>query len=246
MKCPGQDSRYWEPGAIFEAKCPQCGHLVEFFKDESKRNCRHCGYKFINPKMDFGCASYCKYAEQCLGDLPPELIAQRDDLLKDRVALEMKRYFGRDFKRIAHATKVARYAEQIVKAERGDPAVVLAVAYLHDIGIKEAERKYNSTAARYQEEEGPPIALEILTRLGARAELITEACDIIGHHHHPRENETVNFKCLYDADLIVNLEESHHEQPVTAERLSKMIERNFFTERGRSLAREVFGSGERK
>jgi hypothetical protein len=49
--------------------------------------------------MDFGCASYCKYAEQCLGELPPELLAQRDDLLKDRVAVEMKRYFGRNFRR---------------------------------------------------------------------------------------------------------------------------------------------------
>jgi hypothetical protein len=242
MKCPGQDSRYWESGAIFEAKCPQCGHLVEFFKDESKRKCRQCGHKFINPKMDFGCASYCKYAEQCLGDLPPELIAQRDDLLKDRVALEMKRTFGRDFKRIAHATKVARYAEQIVKAEGGDPAVVLAAAYLHDIGINEAEHKYNSSAARYQEEEGPPIAREILTKLGARADLIAEVCDIISHHHHPKDVETINFKCLYDADLIVNLEENRQEQPITQERLAKMMEKNFFTERGKELVRAVFAA----
>jgi HD superfamily phosphohydrolase YqeK len=241
MKCPGQDSRYWESGAIFEAKCPQCGHLVEFFKDETKRTCRHCGHKFVNPKMDFGCASYCKYAEQCLGDLPPELIARRDDLLKDRVALEMKRTFGRDFRRIAHATKVARYAERIVKAERGDPAVVLAAAYLHDIGIKEAERKYNSSAARYQEEEGPPIAREILAKLGARADLIAEVCDIISHHHHPRDGDTLNFQCLYDADLIVNLEENHREQPIAQERLATMIEKNFFTEAGRRLAQEVLG-----
>jgi HD superfamily phosphohydrolase YqeK len=192
--------------------------------------------------MDFGCASYCKYAEQCLGDLPPELIAQRDDLLKDRVALEMKRTFGRDFRRIANATKVARYAEQIVKAEGGDPAVVLTAAYLHDIGIKEAERKYNSSAARYQEEEGPPIAREILTKLGARADLIAEVCDIISHHHHPRDVETVNFKCLYDADLIVNLEENRQEQPIAPERLAKMIEGNFFTERGKELARTVFAA----
>jgi hypothetical protein len=237
MKCPGQDSRYWEAGAIFEAQCPECGHMVEFFKDESKRKCKHCGHKFVNPKMDFGCASYCRYAEQCLGDLPPELVAQRDDLLKDRVALEMKRTFGRDFKRIAHAVKVARYAEEIVKAERGNPAVVLSAAFLHDIGIKEAERKFNSTAARYQEEEGPPIAREILTRLGARPELIEEVCDIIGHHHHPRDPETVNYKCLYDADLIVNIEENRKEQPVAPEQLAKTIEKSFFTETGRELAR---------
>ena len=35
MKCPGQDSRYWKPGAIFEALCPECGAGVEFFKDDN-------------------------------------------------------------------------------------------------------------------------------------------------------------------------------------------------------------------
>ncbi len=239
MKCPGQDSRYWESGAIFEVECPQCGHPVEFFKDESSRKCKKCGNKFVNPKMDFGCASYCKFASQCLGDLPPELMAKRDDLLKDRVALEMKRYFKQDFKRIGHATKVARYAEQIVKAERGDPAVVLAAAYLHDIGIKEAERKYNSTAARYQEEEGPPIAREILEGLGARAELIEEVCDIIAHHHHPRDDETVNYKCLYDADLIVNIEENQKEKQSEPQRIAALIEKSFFTETGKSLAEDA-------
>jgi|GEM_PF-6526355 len=36
MKCPGQDSRYWKPGAIFGAKCPECGGEVEFFKDDTR------------------------------------------------------------------------------------------------------------------------------------------------------------------------------------------------------------------
>lgn len=242
MKCPGQDSRYWEPGAIFEAQCPECGQEVEFFKDESTRKCRKCGHKFVNPKMDFGCASYCKFASQCLGDLPPELMARREDLLRDRVAIEMKKYFKQDFKRIGHATRVARYAEQIVKAERGDPAIVISAAYLHDIGIKEAERKHRSTAARYQEEEGPPIAREILERLGARAELIEEVCDIIAHHHHPRDEETLNFKCLYDADLIVNLEENGKENPPEPDKVSRIIEKSFLTETGKSLAREALGA----
>jgi hypothetical protein len=43
---------------------------VEFFKDESTRKCKNCGHGIINPKMDFGCAAYCKFAEQCLGELP--------------------------------------------------------------------------------------------------------------------------------------------------------------------------------
>ena len=34
MKCPGQDSQYWKPGAVFDVKCPECGNEVEFFKDD--------------------------------------------------------------------------------------------------------------------------------------------------------------------------------------------------------------------
>jgi HD superfamily phosphohydrolase YqeK len=246
MKCPGQDSRYWKPGAIFETRCPKCGSEVEFFKDDTTRLCKACGYRFLNPAMDFGCASYCQYADQCIGNLPSELIAQKEDLLKDRVAIEMKRYFKNDFKRIGHASRVARYAERIGKEERGNLAVILTAAYLHDIGIKESERKYQSTAARYQEEEGPPVAREILERLGAKQEFVDEVCDIIGHHHHPRPEETVNFKCLYDADLITNLEETHKEEPMASDRIARIVEKSFLTESGKDLAVEVLRGGDEK
>jgi HD superfamily phosphodiesterase len=234
--------RYWGPDAIFETTCPACGSSMEFFKDESSRTCKKCGRKVINPKIDFGCASYCQYASQCLGELPPELLSRRKDLLKDRVAVEMKRYFGHDFKRIGHASKVARYAEQLVKEEKGDMAVVLIAGYLHDIGIKEAERKYGSNEARYQEQEGPPVARDMLTRLGATPELIDEVCDIIGHHHHPRAEETVNFKILYDADLIVNLEEKHRESPLDPDKLSDIIATSFLTVSGVKLAQKFFSA----
>lgn len=239
MKCPGQDSRYWKPGAIFDTRCPRCGYEVEFFKDDTTRLCKKCGHRFLNPSMDFGCASYCQYAEQCIGNLPPELIAQKEDLLKDRVAVEMKRYFRNDFKRIGHASRVARYAEKIGKAEGGNLAVVLLSAYLHDIGIKEAERKYQSTAAKYQEEEGPPIAREILTRLGAPEGLIEEVCDIVGHHHHPRPEDGVNFRCVYDADVIANLEEEHKDHPVDSEKMKALIERAFLSKSGGELASRI-------
>lgn len=239
MKCPGQDSRYWKPGAIFEAKCPECGHLVEFFKDDTTRKCEGCGHRFVNPNMDFGCASYCEYAEQCLGTLPEELLAQKEDLLKDRVAIEMKRYFKTDFKRIGHAGRVARYAERIGKQEGGNLAVILSAAYLHDIGILEAERKYGSTAPKHQEKEGPPIARAIMEKLKTKAEMVEEVCDIVGHHHHPRSDETTNFKVVYDSDLIVNMEENQKEAPNDPDRFLRIIENSFLTEAGREAARQV-------
>jgi HD superfamily phosphodiesterase len=189
--------------------------------------------------MDFGCAAYCQYAEQCIGNLPPELLAQKESLFKDRVAIEMKKYFGKDFKRIGHASRVARYAHAIANKEGGDIAVILAAAYLHDIGIHEAEKKFQSTAAQYQEQEGPPIARQIMEKLGAKQSMIDEVCDIIGHHHHPRDTETLNFKILYDSDSIVNLEEQNKEKPISSERLTQIINNKFFTEQGRNEAKKV-------
>jgi putative nucleotidyltransferase with HDIG domain len=240
MQCPGQDSRYWEEAAIFEVKCPKCGNGLEFFKDDSTRVCPSCGNRMMNPKIDFGCAAYCPHASQCLGSLPDEMKSSPEQILKDRVAVEMKRYFGTDFKRIKHAAQVAHYAEKINRYEQADPAVVLISAYLHDIGIKQAEEKFNSSAPKYQHQEGPPVARDILTRLEADPKLIDEVCDIIGHHHFPRKEESANFKVLCDADLIVNIEEEHKKSPKNREHLEKIIKKSFLTSAGSKIASEVF------
>jgi HD superfamily phosphodiesterase len=171
--------------------------------------------------------------------LPPELLAQKDDLLKDRVAIEMKRYFKRDFYRIGHATRVARYAERIGKSEKGNMAVILSAAYLHDIGILEAVKKYGNTTPEQHEKEGPLIAKTILQNLGAKQELINEVCDIIAHHHHPGADESLNFKIVYDADQIENLDEKQKQNPMDTKQLQDIIEQSFLTASGREIARDV-------
>lgn len=227
MKCPGQDSRYWEPGAIFEADCPHCGRPVEFFKDESSRRCRGCGAKVLNPRMDFGCAAYCRYAEQCLGELSPALAAQRENLLKDRVAVEMKRTFKQDFRRIGRAVRVARFAERIALEEKGDPAVVLSAAYLHDIGGSE--------------EKTPSLAREILAGLGARADLTQAVVEIVGRVHRPGETESINLKCVRDAILLVGLEEIVKEDPSDAS--CERVVQDLLTGAGRRFARDMTTGG---
>ena len=239
MQCPGQDSRYWSGEDVFETSCPKCGHSVEFFKDDSQQKCRQCGHRILNPKIDFGCASYCSFADQCLGSMPPELLAKRNDLFKDKLAIAMRKYFGTDSRRIKHAEDVAGHAEEIGRMEQGNMAVIMAAAYLHDIGIKEAERKFQSSAAKYQHSEGPPVAREFLMELKAESDLIDEVCDIIGHHHTPRDEETTNFKVIYDADLIVNLDEKYRETSPSGETLEKILNKSFLTESGRRVAKKA-------
>jgi hypothetical protein len=236
MKCPGQDTQYWKPGAIFEADCPKCGRKVEFFKDDTSRKCGHCGHRFVNPNMDFGCAAYCQFAEQCIGDLPPELLARKEDLLKDRVAIEMKRYFKTDFAGIGHATRVARHAERIGKREKGNLAVILSAAYLHAIAIPEAEKIYGSPTRGHQEIEGLSVVKSILIKLGAKEELIAEVCNIISQLHHPETPANIDLKVLYDSDLLEELDAKQKEHPMDPQQLEALIDESFMTDSGREMA----------
>ena len=225
MKCPGQDTRYWHADAAFETECPQCGHLVEFFKDESTRRCGKCGTRIVNPRMDFGCASYCRFAEQCLGDLPPELMAKREDLLKDRAAIEMKRRLGRDFRRIAHTVKAARYAERIAGIENGDPAVVLLAAYLHDI---EKDKSAAVSTAR-----------DILSNLGARKDLVDEVCGLIASLAAPGGEKALNSQCFHDACHMAQFEQEWKEGRVSREDADRWIADNLLTQAGVDAARDL-------
>src|SRR3989338_7384373 len=144
----------------------------------------------------------------------------------------MEWYFGRDAKRIDHARRVLGFAEKILDKETGDRAVIEAAAILHDIGIHAAERKHGSPAGKYQEIEGPPIAANILDRIAFPADKIAEILELIAHHHSPGKVDTLNFKILYDADWLVNLNDEH--DVTDKERLKKTIEKIFLTPTGRS------------
>ncbi|MEN8190146.1 MAG: phosphohydrolase [Thermodesulfobacteriota bacterium] len=133
MQCPGQDNRYWDGEAVFEAPCPHCGNVLEFFKDDSQRSCRQCGNKVLNPKMDFGCATYCPYADQCLGDMPPEVLEGRGDLFRDRLALSVRKRLHTTPEQYKLAEKRSEYGEQICKEEQGNMPVAVASALLKDL-----------------------------------------------------------------------------------------------------------------
>jgi len=64
--CPGQDKRHWTKDDIYDVTCPACGAAVEFFKTDSIRKCGKCGYQFMNPKLNMGCAEWCPAAKECL------------------------------------------------------------------------------------------------------------------------------------------------------------------------------------
>jgi len=74
--------RYWKPEDIFMAACPFCQGEIEFWKDEPVRVCPSCRKEVRNPKLDLGCADWCKHAEECLAPAPEEKRSDESDQSK--------------------------------------------------------------------------------------------------------------------------------------------------------------------
>jgi len=240
MKCPGQDMQYWDSDAIFEVRCPECEQQVEFYKDDTTRKCGHCGHRFVNPKMDFGCAAYCKYAEQCLGTLPDEFIGSQDNLLKDKVAVEIKRFYKTDFKQISRVSRIAHHAEKIGKEEGSNLGIVLCAAYLNDIGTGLAEEQYNSDDPLIIKQQSLEVATDILTRLGATEQVLDEVCRLIKIHNTDDASNVHESMVLSDAQRTALLEEENKINPLTPETVEDHLEHTFQTSSGRKNARRLF------
>ncbi|MCP4481696.1 MAG: HD domain-containing protein [bacterium] len=151
---------------------------------------------------------------------------------------ELENYFGNDLKRINHAMKVLNFAKAIMQKEGGDSHIIVPSAILHDIGIKECERKYNSVAGELQEKESPLVALEILRKIAYPDSYISEIIEIISHHHSIGMVKTLNFQVLFEADWLVNLGEDYKD--VNRIQKETMINNNFQTKAGMHLVKILY------
>jgi thymidylate synthase len=155
--------------------------------------------------------------------LPPELIAEKEELFKDRIAIEVKKYLGSNFKKISRALKIARYVEQIIKDEIANSGVLLSAAYLHEAGENDLESQAS--------------AREILTKLGAKEGMIEEVCNLIHDIQNANYNKSINHKILHDARLLTELEDKTKDGLVNKE-IGFQIESDLFTEGAKKLARK--------
>lgn len=161
--------------------------------------------------------------------------------IKQVVVEKMKDVFGSDQRRINHALKVLKFSEEIMQGENltGDiKQIIIMTAILHDIGIHEAERKYNSNSGKYQELEGPPVARRIMESIGVEEGNVERVCYIIGGHHTASKNDGIDFQVIWEADLLVNIEEDGLDK--NNPNLESIIRKNFKTAVGRKIAEELY------
>jgi putative nucleotidyltransferase with HDIG domain len=159
----------------------------------------------------------------------------------DALMAEMEAVFSEIPRMIEHTKNVHKYAVEIQQSEGGDQEVVRAAAILHDIGIPKARERHGSSAGKYQEIEGPPIARKILSKLKMDSERIDHICGIIANHHSDKDPEIVNtieFMIIWDADWMINLPGRARNK--SRDEVALMIEETFKTKKGKLIAKEKF------
>jgi hypothetical protein len=138
---------------------------------------------------------------------------------------------------IEHTLNVLENARQIIKGEKLNwqaAVIVELTAVLHDIGAVEAQRKHDSMEGRFQEQEGPAIALDIMKKHDYEQSIIDRVCFIISHHHTPEKIDGMDFQILWEADLIENMQVLEVIKDAGA--LKQFIADNFKTDSGKDLA----------
>jgi HD superfamily phosphohydrolase YqeK len=152
---------------------------------------------------------------------------------------DMIKYFNNDVKRINHALKVYSFASNIGYLENipEDMLKTLKIAaILHDIGIKESERKYNSSAGKYQEIEGPQVAREILSKYNLDSEITDRICYLIGNHHTYGNIDAIDFQIIVEADFLVNIFEDEMRKP----QIQLIKQKYFKTKTGISYIESIY------
>ena len=157
FRCPGQDRRFWTPDDVYDSPCPHCGESIEFFRDDIALRCPGCKKKIANPKLDLGCAAWCSYAEQCLGEIA-RTYQQRPEALRHRLEVAVRKRLAQAGKGSGLLNRALRQLEKALPDSEGETLCLIATCLLFPVAA-EAE------AILDEVELASPMRQEILSLL---------------------------------------------------------------------------------
>ncbi len=158
------------------------------------------------------------------------------------LSMEMIRYYQGDPRRIQHFLKVHSLSRLIGQEEKLDNETQLileAAALVHDIGIRQAEKKYGKCGGRLQEQEGPGEAAKMLKHLDFEEKITERVCYLVGHHHTYHNISGEDYQILVEADFLVNF----YEDQTNSAAIKAVYDKIFVTETGKRLCRMMYGEG---
>jgi hypothetical protein len=243
MKCPGQDRRYWTGSAVIEVPCPECGHVVEVFRDENTIRCARCGHRFLNPGTDFGCAKWCSLAGECLGFTPQRESAadSGEGALAARLIQWVEQEFKSDPACLVQALRVFQYAKELIRTEGGDPRVVLCAALLLATGVHTSVLD----ADQPRQSECLPTAnakvKEALLYLKLDQEIACKVCRILENCRNGEKGEgDLEFQIVCDSQILAKLAAEHFTG--SPGEWENMVATSLRTETAKSKARALFSA----
>ena len=151
----------------------------------------------------------------------------------------MIHYYEGDPKRINHFKKVYGFAKAIGERESlsEEEQLILEIAALtHDIGIRNSEIQYHSSAGNYQQIVGPPEARKLLEENAIPNHIIERVCWLIAHHHTYVGINAVDYQILIEADFLVNAGEDNMDKEV----IIRTKEKIFKTESGNVMIESIY------
>ncbi|NYE57818.1 HD domain-containing protein [Carboxydothermus ferrireducens] len=194
-KCPGQDRSFWKIDDIFEAPCPHCGEMIEFWKDDITIKCPHCKNFVTNPKFNPGCAAWCNYADKCLGAVAQEIQSQ-PEIVKTRVEVNVRKYLFNQPELLGLSLKAGEYAEKLAEKLQVSPLVPVVAAYFHKI-TESSTRQELARKAKLPEEAYAAVE-KLLAGEGEAKELniFLDAVRLAALHHKTTEELEPEFNIL--------------------------------------------------
>jgi hypothetical protein len=183
VMCPGQDTRYWRPGDIFEVECANCKTMIEFFKDDASRKCKKCGTKVQNPKLNLGCAQWCEHAKECLGYDPKTTDGETDKLdasVSVKLLKHLKKQFGEQSNIYNNA--ISRYSKitKILANSEANPGLAIVSGMLLDVDD-----------AKDIENGKLPISIKIMKEIEMEQIFIDNVCETIVKYNNNETNDEI-------------------------------------------------------
>lgn len=200
-RCPGQDMRFWKPEDIFDVKCPYCDFNIEFWKDEPFRLCKSCGKEVQNPRIDLGCAKWCKFANECLGKSPQHKPASP---ILEKLLVILSRHFGSTAEKLKTLECAKSLAGDLVNEKFGQPAVItsavlLAVTYEMEFVHEQREPDVIPGTIFILEDK----QRQVLADAGVDEETISQVVEIVKNVTDDKACDSLEYAIVSDIHQII-------------------------------------------
>jgi K+/H+ antiporter YhaU regulatory subunit KhtT len=183
----------------------------------------------VNPKLDLGCAKWCQYAKECLG----EIGSQENQTFSNKLIECLRDIAGSDQRIIRLSLEILSYAEKIQFEEGGNPLIVKASAILSQIRKKPSLLINSESGTATITAVNDDAVRDILSNHGLENEIISHISRILNTSQRKSHENSIEFDIISDACCLAELQ---HQLDAGGQALSKS---SWKTRTGQRLATEI-------